>query len=58
VRSVSANWQVPPLAQTVPTGVATTWIGIQRPALSLQRIPFIQVRLTENSAAGPFGGQY
>jgi Peptidase A4 family len=58
VRSVSANWQVPPLAQTVPTGIAATWIGIQRPASTLQRIPFIQVGLNENSSAGPLGGQY
>lgn len=58
VRSVSANWQVPPLAATVPTGIAATWIGIQRPAASLRQIPFIQAGLNENSSAGPFGGQY
>ena len=58
VRAVSANWQVPPLAQTVPTGITATWIGVQRSASDFWRIPFIQVGLNESSGPGPFGGQY
>jgi hypothetical protein len=48
VQQLSAEWRVPVISASSPSGAASTWIGVQSPSVK----SFVQVGTTEDSASG------